>query len=75
MYRFLGLANIELFIMLFGFIEMTRSILFISIIGLLNNFLKMEKEHITNLRNLKTVQEIRFPFKDESDFIELRELS
>lgn len=35
----------------------------------------MEKEHITNLRNLKTVQEIRFPFKDESDFIELGALS
>lgn len=24
----------------------------------------MEKEHITNLRNLRTVQELKFPFKE-----------
>lgn len=26
----------------------------------------MEKEHITNLRNLKTVQELNFPFLDQT---------
>lgn len=63
MYRILGVHN-ELFILLFGFIEMSRSIKIDIYLGLLNNFLKMEKEHITNLRNLKTVQEINFPFND-----------
>lgn len=57
MYRILGINN-ELFILGFGFLEMSRR--------LVNNFLKMEKEHITNLRNLKTVQELKFPFVNQS---------
>ena len=49
MYIYLGIKN-ELFILCVGFLEMTRSICFnVIIIGFINNFLKMEKEHITNL--------------------------
>jgi hypothetical protein len=63
LYHILGINN-ELFIMMFGFIEMNRR--------LVNNFLKMEKEHITNLRNLKTVGDLRFPFPDSVELSEIQ---
>lgn len=46
MYRLFGIKN-ELFVLMVGMLEMMRRFI--------NNFLKMEKEHITNLRNLKTI--------------------
>lgn len=49
-----GIKN-ELFILLVGTLEMMRRFL--------NNFLKMEKEHITNLRTFKAVQDLKYPFK------------
>lgn len=51
---YLGIKN-ELFVLLVGFFEMLRRFI--------NNFLKMEKEHIINLRTLRTVQDLRMPFE------------
>lgn len=44
--KLFGIKN-ELFVLLVGFLEMSRRFL--------NNFLKVEKEHIINLRSLKVV--------------------
>jgi hypothetical protein len=56
MYIYFGLSNKELFIFVIGFLEMTRSI-WLTYLGLINNFIKIEKEYITNLRSLKTTME------------------
>lgn len=64
MYRILGIKS-ELFVLFFGFLEMSRR--------LVNNFLKMEKEHINNLRSLKNIADLNFPFKDTQN-IELEEV-
>lgn len=58
MYKMLGLKN-EIFVLIVGMLEMSRRFL--------NNFLKMEKEHITNLRSLKAVQDLKYPFKFEQE--------
>lgn len=47
----------ELFYLVVGFLEMTRR--------LINNFLKIEKEYITNLRTLKAVQDLIYPFQTQ----------
>lgn len=57
MYLYFGLRNKELFIFIIGFLEMTRSIIYILYVGLINNFIKIEKEYITNLRSLKTTRD------------------
>lgn len=61
MYLYFGLKNKELFIFIIGFLEMTRSN-HIIILGLINNFIKIEKEYITNLRSLKTTRDYQYPF-------------
>ena len=58
MYRLFGIKN-ELFVLMVGILEMMRRFI--------NNFLKMEKEHITNLRNLKTIQDLKYPFTYEKE--------
>ena len=55
---YLGIKN-ELFVLLVGFFEMLRRFI--------NNFLKMEKEHIINLRTLRTVQDLRMPFETQTE--------
>lgn len=55
MYTYLGINNRELFILFVGFLEMTRR--------LINNFLKIEKEYITNLRALKNTGDLSYPFE------------
>lgn len=54
MYYHLGMKNKELFILIIGMLEMSRR--------LINNFIKIEKEYITNLRSLKTTKDFRYPF-------------
>ena len=64
MYKIIGIKN-EIFVLLFGFLEMSRR--------LVNNFLKMEKEHINNLRSLKSIADLKFPFK-ENNAVEMEEI-
>lgn len=54
MYRHLGIKNREMFILVIGVLEMSRR--------LINNFIKIEKEYITNLRSLKTTRDFVYPF-------------
>ncbi|CAD8170017.1 unnamed protein product [Paramecium pentaurelia] len=62
MYLYLNISNKEVFIFIIGFLEMTRR--------LINNFIKIEKEYITNLRSLKTTRDLVYPFvnQDKSNF-------
>lgn len=46
--------NDELFVLCVGFLEMSRRFL--------DNFLKVEKEHIINLRSLKAMADLKYPF-------------
>lgn len=32
-------------------------------IGFIDNFLKVEKEHVGNLGNLRSIQDLKFPFQ------------
>ena len=64
MYKIIGMKN-EMFVLFFGFLEMSRR--------LVNNFLKMEKEHINNLRSLKSIADLKFPFK-ENNAVEMDEI-
>lgn len=46
-----------------GIVELMRRNKFNKVEGLLSNFFKIEKEHITNQNNLKTVIDYKFPFE------------
>ncbi|CAK79880.1 unnamed protein product (macronuclear) [Paramecium tetraurelia] len=59
--KLFGIKN-ELFVLLVGFLEMSRRFL--------NNFLKVEKEHIVNLRSLKVVQDLKYPFQVQKELVE-----
>ena len=63
MYVYFGIKN-ELFGLVVGFLEIFRSNNFFKfiLIGFIDNFLKVEKEHMANLNTLKSVTEMKYPF-------------
>lgn len=56
--------HIQILLLIVGILELIRSILtfYLYILGLLCNFLKIEKEHITNQKLFKTVMDYKYPF-------------
>ncbi|KAM3145495.1 hypothetical protein pb186bvf_002269 [Paramecium bursaria] len=55
-YQMLDLKDKELLLLIVGFLEISRRNL--------NNFFRIEKEYILNLRNLKSIQEVQYPFQE-----------
>ncbi|CAK78750.1 unnamed protein product (macronuclear) [Paramecium tetraurelia] len=61
MYLYLKIPNQQLFIMIVGIMELTRRFI--------HNLIKVEKEHILNLRRFRSSKDLVYPFEQKGEIL------